>query len=155
MKYTQPDQDTCDARNPPCLCETSVDSCETRLVHCDGFARASPADSGRSGPNNQRLRAFHEHHQHPFPVVPLYLSFCIHQLPRCHMMLGQVERFIGLLARTLFWVKIKSQATTLQRRCFHFFTKGSLSSTRGEDEGWSPYSGTRSLFIPVLLLLVF
>ena len=38
MKSTQPDQDACDARSRPCLCEASLDSCETRLVHCDGFA---------------------------------------------------------------------------------------------------------------------
>jgi hypothetical protein len=29
-----------------CLCEASIDYCETRLVHCDGFARALPADGG-------------------------------------------------------------------------------------------------------------
>ncbi len=41
-----------------------VDSCETRLVHCDGFVRALPSGGGLSGLNYQLLGAFHEHHHH-------------------------------------------------------------------------------------------
>jgi hypothetical protein len=36
--------------------------CQSRVP--DGFARALPADGGLSGPNDQLLRACHEHHQH-------------------------------------------------------------------------------------------
>ena len=58
-----------DQATHPCLCEASVDCRETRLAHRDGFARALPADGGLSGPNYQRLRAFHEHHQHHHQCV--------------------------------------------------------------------------------------
>jgi hypothetical protein len=54
-KSTQPDQDLCDTRGRPCLCETSIDYCETGLVHCDGFSRALPTDGGLSGPSYQLL----------------------------------------------------------------------------------------------------
>jgi hypothetical protein len=64
MKSTQPDQDSCDARNRPCLCEVSVDCRETRLAHFDGFARVFPPGGGRSGHNYQILREDHEHHHH-------------------------------------------------------------------------------------------
>jgi hypothetical protein len=53
-----------DARNRPCLGEASVDCRETRLAHCNGFARVLTPDGGRSGHNYQILRSDHEHHQH-------------------------------------------------------------------------------------------
>ncbi len=64
MQSTQPDQDGFEARNRPCLGEASVDCRETRLAHCDGFARVFPPGGGLSGPNYQLLRGFHDHHQH-------------------------------------------------------------------------------------------
>ena len=69
MQSTQQDPDACDARNRPCLREAALDSGETRVVHCGGFARALPADGGNSGPSFQLLRALHEHHQHHHQCV--------------------------------------------------------------------------------------
>ena len=81
MKSTQQDQDGRDTRNRPCLCEASVDSRETRLAHYDGFARALPLGGGRSGPNYQLLRAFHEHHQHHHECVLSLAAAAVSVLP--------------------------------------------------------------------------
>ncbi len=81
MKSTQPDQDSCDTRNRPCLCEASVDCRETRLARYDGFARAFPPDGGRSGHNYQILRADHEHQQHHHQCVFSLVAAVVSVLP--------------------------------------------------------------------------
>ncbi len=81
MKSTQPDHDGNDTRNRPYLCETSVDSRETRLALYDGFTRVLSPGDGRSGPNYQLLRAFHEHHQHHHECVFSLVTSPVSVLP--------------------------------------------------------------------------
>ncbi len=42
---------TDELRETECLGQASLDSGETRVVDCDGFARALPTDGGLSGPS--------------------------------------------------------------------------------------------------------